>query len=137
MAVLDKDPTKYIHVKDMFDIKWTCHDMGAARAHAFYRQDLEQVITKLGCLTRIDSNSIALFITPQFERPNFMTAIEQAVVDGKAKSVWDIKIWETDEGFQRRARITNFIIRDGMGPSRLQPLYTISIRPKYGYPNDK
>lgn len=137
MAILDNDPTKYIHVKDMFDIKWTCHDMGAARAHAFYRRDLEQVITKFGCLTRIDSNSIALFITPQFEKPNFMVTIEQAVVDGKAKSMWDVKIWETDEGFQRRAKRQNFIIRDGMGPSRLQPLYTITIRPKYGYPNDK
>lgn len=131
MAVLDKDPTETLHVKDMFDITWRCHDMGAARAHSFYRQDLRQVITKFGCLTKIDSKSIALFITPQFERPNFMVVVEQAVVDGKAKSAWDVKIWETVEGFNRRARLQNFIVRDGDGPSMKYPLYTISIRPKY------
>lgn len=133
MAILDKDPIQNLHVKDMFDITWKGHDMGAARAHSCYRQDLQQVITKFGCLSKIDSSSIALFITPQFERPNFIVAIEQAVVNGKAKSSWDVKIWETDEGFKRRARRQNFIVRDGDGPSRQYPLYTISIRPKHEY----
>lgn len=131
MAILDKDPTETLHVKDMFDITWKGHDMGAARAHSFYLQDLKQVITKFGCLTKIDSKSIALFITPQFERPNFMVVVEQAVVDGKAKSSWDVNIWETDEGFKRRVRLQNFIVHCGDGPARQYPLYTISIRPKH------
>ena len=134
MAILDKDPIQNLHVKDMFNITWRGHDMGGARAHSCYRQDLKQVITKFGWLTKIDSDAIALFITPQFERPNFKVEIKQAIVDGKTKSMWDINIWETDEGFKRRARLQNFIIRDGDGPSRVYPLYTISIRPKYEYP---
>lgn len=134
MAILDNDPTRAINVGDMFDITWKSHDRGPAGAHSFYRMDLQTVITKLLNLHRIDSNMIALFITPQFERPNFSTVIEQAVVDGKAKSVWDIHIYETEEGFNRRARIQNFIVRPGDGPSTSKPLYLISIRPKHGYP---
>lgn len=135
MAILTSDPIKNLHVRDMFDITWKAFSYGSARAHSFYRQDLQTVITKLESLTKLDSNTIALFITPQFERPNFRTVIEQYVDDnGKAKSVWDVHAYETEEGFKRRARIQNFLIRDGMGPSALQPLYTISIRPKHGYP---
>lgn len=134
MAILTSDPTKNLHVRDMFDITWKAHDMGPARAHSFYRQDIQTVITKFENLTKIDSNAIALFITPQFERPNFRTVIEQYVENGKAKSIWDISIYETEEGFKRRARIQNFITRTGDGPSRTEPLYKISIRPKHGYP---
>lgn len=134
MAILSNDPMRAIKVGDMFDITWKAHDKGPAKAHSFYRQDLQTVITKLLNLHRIDSNSIALFITPQFERPNFLTVITQCVEDGKAKSIWDIEIYETEEGFNRRARIQNFLIRVGDGPSTNMPLYHISIRPKYGHP---
>lgn len=134
MAILSNDPMRAIKVGDMFNITWKAHDKGPAKAHSFYRQDLKTVITKLENLSKIDSNSISLFITPQFERPNFRTVIEQYVENGKAKSVWDISIYETDEGFNRRARIQNFLIHTGDGPSKTKPLYKISIRPKHGYP---
>lgn len=139
MGVLTNDPA-VLHVGDVYKITYKGYAKGGASNFRFYKQDVETVITKLNNLVKIDRNSIALFITPQFEAPRFKTKIITLAprADELAPHGWVIKIWETAEGYEYRATIQNFI------PNFLQfeedkehPLYVIEIMKRDGYTDNK
>ena len=130
-----------LHVGDVYDITYKGYGFGNARNFRFYKQDVETVITKFKNLTKIDERQIALFITPQFEPPRFNVKIIRLVssADEHAPHGWMIRIFETAEGYEYRAKVDNFLPRfDHFEDYKDRPLYVIEIRKKsYGCTNDK
>lgn len=132
MGILTNDPVR-LYVKDLYDITYKSHSFGNASAFRFYRQALQQVIIKLENLCKIDRDMIALFITPQFEPPKFKTEIiTLAPQSGEfMPKGWFIRVWETREGYEYRARVERFIPRTAEFEKLAErPIYIIEIKKK-------
>lgn len=141
MGILSSDPMT-LHVGDVYNITYKGYGFGNARNFRFYKQDVETVITKFKNLTKIDKGMIELFITPQFEAPRFnvkIITLASPNTDEYAPHGWTIKIWETAEGYEYRAKVENFIPRfDQFEDHKDRPLYVIEIIKKsHGCTNDK